>query len=102
MADNDGLACADDAATPPREEELSKLGCQASQRIESAVDPLAMLADLTAAFPSVAKGLSRDKVEEEACAKFASNKEMLGQSSDSYLLINGLSVRPSKCNMTCP
>jgi hypothetical protein len=92
FAEEMARAFADEAATPPKQEEQQHLGCQAAQRIEAATDPIAMLADLTSVFPSIAKALSGDDIDKGVCKKFARNREMIGL-ADGYMLINGLCVR---------
>ena len=69
---------------------MADLGVQATARIIAAADPLQMLSDITAVFPSAAAAISRDTVD--ASLKLELDEQQDRLPTGSRLLVNGLAV----------
>lgn len=65
---------------------------QTAQLVAQSEDPLALLANITSAFPAVASGISKVKVKKKFIEAI-DDMGRLAQSGASFLLVNGLAVR---------
>ena len=76
--------------------DLNDLGLQATQRITSAADPLALLAEISQNFPALVSSLSRQQVNDTLRRSMAKSQQALAPGA-SYLLLNGLLVDTKDC-----
>jgi len=78
--------------------DLKDLGLQAAQRVASADDPLALLAEISQNFPALVTSLSRQPVNDSLRAAVLHNQKMISHGSN-FMLINGLAFDVSAFNL---